>query len=306
MLLLYLVGLYVNPVFFGKPDALAAVLRDAARYGVMAVGMTFVIINKDLDLSVGSTYGLVATVFSIAFAQSHFDAGIGVAVLAGIITGIIVGLINGVLVTTLRVPAFIATLTMLFIGRGLVLGLTGGKTISFLEKRNTRPASSPSGRPTPWASTARSSSWPSSPCSAPMCSPSPAGLRDLRHRRQRIGRDLCRHPDPLGPHPRLSPFLAVRHARRADGRRTGQGHHLAGRLRRRAHRHRGGDRRRRLHPRRPRPHDRSVLGAIMVVLIDKVLREGVPTTRIIKVGGVDMECRPCRSCRPARSRPSSA
>jgi ribose transport system permease protein len=37
------------------------------------------------------------------------------------------------------VPAFIATLTMLFIGRGFVLGLTGGKTISFLEKANDAP-----------------------------------------------------------------------------------------------------------------------------------------------------------------------
>ena len=48
-------------------------LRDAARYGVMAVGMTFVIVNRDLDLSVGSTLGLIAVLFSIAFAPTHFD-----------------------------------------------------------------------------------------------------------------------------------------------------------------------------------------------------------------------------------------
>ena len=47
--------------------------------------------------------------------------------------GLSVGLINGVLVTILAVPAFIATLTTLFIGRGFVTGLSGGKTISFLE-----------------------------------------------------------------------------------------------------------------------------------------------------------------------------
>jgi ribose transport system permease protein len=139
MVLLYLVGYFVNPGFFGKSDAFAAVLRDSARYGVMAVGMTFVIVNKDLDLSIGSTYGLVATVFSIAFAPSFFNAGIGVALFAALLTGVGIGLINGLLVTTLRVPAFIATLTMLFIGRGFVLGLTGGKTISFLEKANDAP-----------------------------------------------------------------------------------------------------------------------------------------------------------------------
>ena len=42
----------------------------------MAVGMTFVIVNKDLDLSVGSTYGLVAVVFARLFAPSFLDLGI--------------------------------------------------------------------------------------------------------------------------------------------------------------------------------------------------------------------------------------
>ena len=45
--------------------------------------------------------------------------------------GLTIGLINGILVTVLEVPAFIATLTMLFIGRGVILGLTGGKNIAF-------------------------------------------------------------------------------------------------------------------------------------------------------------------------------
>ncbi len=134
MVLIYLAGVYINPVFFGKIDAVASVLRDTARYGVMAVGMTFVIVNKDLDLSVGSTLGLVATVFSICFAQTHLDLGVLPATLVATAVGLAIGLVNGLLVTVLRVPAFIATLTMLFIGRGLVLGLTGGKTISYAQK----------------------------------------------------------------------------------------------------------------------------------------------------------------------------
>ena len=73
MVLLYVLGTSINPRFFGDLTALQSVLRDAARYGVMAVGMTFVIVNRDLDLSVGSTLGLVAVVFSIAFAPTHFD-----------------------------------------------------------------------------------------------------------------------------------------------------------------------------------------------------------------------------------------
>jgi len=134
MVLLYLAGVFVNPKFFGQPDAFSAILRDTARFGVMAAGMTFVIVNKDLDLSVGSTYGLVATVFSLSFSTSYYDLGIWPSLLAAVATGLAVGLINGFFVTFLRVPSFITTLTMLFIGRGLVLGLTGGKTVSYGEK----------------------------------------------------------------------------------------------------------------------------------------------------------------------------
>jgi ribose transport system permease protein len=131
MMLLYLAGAFINPKFFGSADAFQALLRDSARYAVMAVGMTFVIANKDLDLSVGSTFGLVTVIFAYAFNPAHYDMGVGVAIVACFILGTAIGLINGVLVTILRVPAFIATLTMLFIGRGFVLGLTGGQSILY-------------------------------------------------------------------------------------------------------------------------------------------------------------------------------
>ena len=108
--------------------------RDSARYGVMAVGMTFVIVNKDIDLSVGSTFGLMGVAFSIVFSPSHYDYSLATAFLFCLLLGTVIGLINGVLVTILRVPAFIATLTILLIGRGMVLGLTGGKNIAYPAK----------------------------------------------------------------------------------------------------------------------------------------------------------------------------
>jgi ribose transport system permease protein len=131
MAALYAVGIFINPGFFGTTDALSAVLRDSARFGVMAVGMTFVIVNKDIDLSVGSTVGLIGVVFSILFSPNAFDMDAWPAALICLGLGLFIGLLNGFLVTILQVPAFIATLTMLFIGRGFVLGLTGGKTIAF-------------------------------------------------------------------------------------------------------------------------------------------------------------------------------
>ena len=139
MAALYLGGLYLNPAFFGSTSALFSVLRDASRYGVMAVGMTFVLVNKELDLSVGSTFGLTATFFGMLFAPSYFDLDVTTAVIACLALGLFIGLTNGFLVTVLEVPAFIATLTTLFIGRGVILGLTGGKNIAFELKADKYP-----------------------------------------------------------------------------------------------------------------------------------------------------------------------
>jgi ribose transport system permease protein len=80
MAALYLAGLYLNPAFFGSADALFSVLRDSSRYGVMAVGMTFVLVNRELDLSVGSTFGLTATIFGMLFAPTYFDLDVTTAV----------------------------------------------------------------------------------------------------------------------------------------------------------------------------------------------------------------------------------
>src|SRR5919106_3376063 len=134
MALLFAGGALINPGFFLSGDAFHAILRDTARYAVVAVGMTFVIVNKDLDLSVGSTNGLIGVAFSILFAPQFNDWGPIGATTFCLALGTLIGLVNGVLVTILRVPAFIATLTMLLIGRGIVLGLTGGKSVLYSAK----------------------------------------------------------------------------------------------------------------------------------------------------------------------------
>ncbi len=139
LLLLYLGGAVVNPAFFGSTEAFHALLRDTSRVAIIAVGMTFVIVNKDLDLSVGSTYGLVAVIFARLFAPSFLDLDVITSVILCGLLGTVIGLANGVLVTILKVPAFIATLTMLFIGRGFVLALTHGQAIYYPGKAKDYP-----------------------------------------------------------------------------------------------------------------------------------------------------------------------
>lgn len=137
--LIYLGGAAVNPTFFGSPEAFHALLRDTSRVAIIAVGMTYVIINKDLDLSVGSIYGLVAVVFARLFAPSFADLDIVTSVVVCVLLGMAIGLVNGVLVTILKVPAFIATLTTLLIGRGFVLALTHGQAIYYPGKAKEAP-----------------------------------------------------------------------------------------------------------------------------------------------------------------------
>ena len=134
MAALYVGGVLVNPTYFFSGDAMTAVFRDGSRVGILACGMMFVMVAKELDLSVGSTMGVVCAAFALCYSPSYLDLGIGTAIVVSIIAGLLIGLLNGFLTTILLVPAFIATLTTLFIGRGLVLAVTAGRSIGFVQK----------------------------------------------------------------------------------------------------------------------------------------------------------------------------
>ncbi len=84
--------------------------------GLIALGMTFVIITGGIDLSVGSTIALSSVV--VALASPH---GMWIAIAAAILTGLAVGLFNGFVITRMHVPPFVATLATLLGVRGLAL-----------------------------------------------------------------------------------------------------------------------------------------------------------------------------------------
>jgi ribose/xylose/arabinose/galactoside ABC-type transport system permease subunit len=112
---------------FGSRDNLINVLRQSSFVGVAAIGMTIAIISGTFDLSVGSILGLCAWV-AVSVAKA---AGVGPAIVAALATGMIVGVINGLLVSRVRIPAFIATLGMLFIVRGFTFVITSGEAARF-------------------------------------------------------------------------------------------------------------------------------------------------------------------------------
>ncbi|TPL86216.1 ABC transporter permease [Mesorhizobium sp. B2-3-12] len=110
--------------------------RQVSLLGIMAVGMTFVLIAGEVDLSVGSTYALsgLATGMLIIAGWALLPA-IG----AGLLTGIVIGLINGVLSTYGRLPSLIATLGMLSIVRGAALILTNGQPVTVNARNGALP-----------------------------------------------------------------------------------------------------------------------------------------------------------------------
>ncbi|AZO93463.1 ribose ABC transporter permease [Halocella sp. SP3-1] len=104
------------------------VLRQISINGVIAVGMTFVILTSGIDLSVGSVMAFSGTI--MAGAMVNWGLSPILAVIIGICIGLIFGLINGSLVAFLKMPAIIVTLAMMEVPRGLALLYTGGYPLS--------------------------------------------------------------------------------------------------------------------------------------------------------------------------------
>jgi ribose transport system permease protein len=103
-------------------------LRQVAVYGILACGMTLVIITGGIDLAVGSVLGLCAVLF--AKLSLHLGLPAVVALGAVLVAGMAAGLSSGILVALLRIQPFIATLAMMVFARGFAKWLSGGQKIS--------------------------------------------------------------------------------------------------------------------------------------------------------------------------------
>ncbi|MEN8739858.1 MAG: ABC transporter permease [Phaeobacter gallaeciensis] len=103
------------------------ILDQVTVIGIIAVGMTFVILLGGIDLSVGSVLALAMMVLGYL----NVEAGLpmGVAIPLAIVAAALAGLISGLLITEFKVPPFIATLAMMSIARGLASMITNGSQI---------------------------------------------------------------------------------------------------------------------------------------------------------------------------------
>ncbi|MDR2798566.1 MAG: ABC transporter permease [Treponema sp.] len=128
----------VQPAFLSATN-IFNVLTQSSIFGIMALGMTFVIISKGIDLSVGSVLAfsgvIAASLAQTATATEKYFPSLPVMpvivpILTALIIGGVCGSISGLLIAKTRIPAFIATLGMMTVSRGFALIYTGGRPVS--------------------------------------------------------------------------------------------------------------------------------------------------------------------------------
>lgn len=114
--------LFFSNAAFSKFSIYATIIKEASIYAVCGIGMTYAIISGDFDLSVASQIALSSVVFTFILtkiAPANPGLGIILSCLVVIALGLAMGLINGLLIARVRIPAFITTLAMQNIYRGL-------------------------------------------------------------------------------------------------------------------------------------------------------------------------------------------
>ncbi|AZO96473.1 ribose ABC transporter permease [Halocella sp. SP3-1] len=116
----------ISPAFLSVTNILN-VLVQVAVISVIAAGSTFVILTGGIDLSVGSILGLCG-VMTAAVLKSTGNPLL--AVLTGVLLGAFLGLVNGVVISIGKVPAFVTTLGMMSVARGIAFIYTRGRPIS--------------------------------------------------------------------------------------------------------------------------------------------------------------------------------
>lgn len=125
--LLCVVLTFANPFFLTEQN-ISNVPRQTSINGILAIGMTYVILTGGIDLSVGSVLAFSSMV-AASLVSGEQPQGVFVAIMAGLGTGAALGMVNGLLVSRFGVPPFVATLGMLSVARGLTFIYTDGTPI---------------------------------------------------------------------------------------------------------------------------------------------------------------------------------
>jgi erythritol transport system permease protein len=134
--LIVIVFSILTPQFL-QPETLLLMTRHVAMNAIIAIGMLIVILNGGIDLSVGSIVGLSGIIagwllqgWNIPFTDMVAYPQVWAVILISVAVGAFVGWINGVIIARWRVAAFVATLGMLYMARGVALLISNGETFT--------------------------------------------------------------------------------------------------------------------------------------------------------------------------------
>lgn len=101
--------------FLSAPNLINVLLKSARNGGLLALGMTFVILCAEIDLSVGAVYALSGVVMGLVGQINPF-----LGIICGLLVGVVSGLLIGLMVTRMRISSWIASLAMMFALRGMI------------------------------------------------------------------------------------------------------------------------------------------------------------------------------------------
>ena len=125
-LLILIVIMTISEPTFATATNIGNVVRNFAPFGIMALGMTMVIITGGIDLSVGSVMGLVAIVAGLFLTWEYPWY---VAFFMGLLAGLACGMVNGFFVAYVGMPSFVVTLGMLSLARSLAVVFSGNQML---------------------------------------------------------------------------------------------------------------------------------------------------------------------------------
>ena len=140
LLLIIFLGVIISPksgngsIIFLEPENITDIIRQVSEIGIIALGMTLVIISAGIDLSVGSILALSACVVTLLLtdasaSSSNLFLGISGPIIIALIISTIIGALNGLAVAYMRIQPFIVTLAMMFGVRGLARLVTNNANI---------------------------------------------------------------------------------------------------------------------------------------------------------------------------------
>jgi simple sugar transport system permease protein len=127
MLVVVLAGFQLYTGLFLSPLNAKILLQAIPELGIVAIGVTVLMVAGEFDLSVGSVFALTAMIMHVLSAVYGYDPWVAIAI--ALICAALIGYINGAVTIGLRIPSFITTLGMLFIARSLAIVLVGGTPV---------------------------------------------------------------------------------------------------------------------------------------------------------------------------------